>query len=66
MFNLLSFVIINCYNAHLPAWTYHFCQHKADAHFSYLGTPGMTQAQCNGKFVCPKLEALPYQLAEFP
>lgn len=43
-----------------PAWSYHFCQHKADAPFSYLGTPGMTQAQCNGKFVCPKLEELPY------
>lgn len=49
-----------------PAWSYHFCQHKADAHFSYLGTPGMTQAQCNGKFVCPKLEELPYQLTKYP
>ena len=43
-----------------PQWAYHFCQHKADAPFSYLGTPGMTQAQCNGKFVCPKIEELPY------
>lgn len=43
-----------------PAWSYHFCLHKADAPFSYLGNPGMTQAQCNGKFVCPKIEELPY------
>ena len=49
-----------------PAWSHHFCQHKADAPFSYLGTPGMTQAQCNGKFVCPKLEELPYQLTKYP
>ena len=50
-----------------PAWSYHFCQHKADAPFSYLGTPGMTQGQCNGKFVCPKLEELPYTYEErFP
>ena len=49
-----------------PQWAYHFCQHKADAPFSYLGTPGMTQAQCNGRFVCPKLEELPYQFTKYP
>jgi len=49
-----------------PAWAHYFCQHKADAPFSYLGTPGITQAQCNGKFVCPKIEELPYQLSKIP
>ena len=45
-----------------PVSSYH-CQHKADAPFSYLGKPGMTQAQCNGPLVCPKLTEpteLPY------
>lgn len=43
-----------------PTSSYH-CQHKADAPFSYLGNPGMTQLECNGRWVCPKLVALPYE-----
>ena len=40
-------------------------QHKADAPFSYLGTPGMVLGGLNGcNRVCPRLSKLPYELLE--
>ena len=39
-------------------------QHKADAPFSYLGTPGMALGGFSGcNRVCPRLTELPYELA---
>ena len=46
-----------------PTYTTYQCMHKTDSPGQYLNQPGKTLAQCNYLGACPKLTALPYELA---